>query len=956
MENRTHSRWKMRRRTFLLAGGSGLVAAALGLWRLGPRTGLAQASEDPTALPLPGYRDWTDLYREQWTWDRVACGTHTSANCVSACAWNVYVRDGIVWREEQSAPYTASNATVPDFNPRGCQKGACYSNLSRGPTRITYPLRRVGARGEGRWKRITWDEALDEIAVTLVDVLGARGGEGAICELGGHLDYGPTMISAMRFFRQIGAPVTDATPMVGDLPVGGTITFGEPFIGGSSDDWFRSDYIVLWAFNPSGTRIPDAHFLNEARYRGARIVSIAPDYNHSAIHADLWIGVRPGSDAALALAACSVIVEEGLYRAEYVREQTDLPLLVRDDTRRFLRECDVVEGGSETVFAVWDAARTAVAWTPGSEGSSARTLVFPEGVRPELEARADVKLASGQTVPVRTVFSLLRERLAGFSPEKVAPLTGVGASIIRSFAREFAAARSALILAQFGMCKNYHSDLAQRAQILLASLTGNPGKAGGGWHSCAFVALDGVGLVAMQDKLDLAHLLWLGAEAYVAPAEVRQRFMDIYVSSTLFHAWHGGLSKVQADAAHGDPSLPEGAVPYLREALEKGHFPIGAPMDGPPPDVFVCLSGNVLRHSRMGNRLRNGLFANARLIVDLSLRMSETARHADILLPAAGWYEKVGIKYVPAFAPYVTMSDKAVEPAGECKPEWEIFALLAERVAREARKRGIFEIRGFRGNTCAIGQLHERFTDEGRFGPHDDEKVVEFVLATSQATKGIGLGDLRSRGGAVRLAGLGPDGGAGMHSDYSADEPVVALRDYVEKKQPYPTLTGRQQFYVDHPWFLRLDEQLPTHKDPPAAGGNHPFTMTGGHTRWSIHAVWRDHALLLRLQRGEPVVFLNDADASGLDVGDHDRVRVWNDIGAFEARAKLTGAIRPGQVHIFHAWEPYQFRTRESHQSLIPSPIKVTQLVGDYGQLRWSMAHYEPNQNDRDTRVSVARA
>jgi nitrate reductase alpha subunit len=63
-------------------------------------------------------------------------GTHTNANCVASCAWNLYVRDGIVWREEQSAPYAASNRTVPDWNPRGCQKGACYSDLALGPTRL----------------------------------------------------------------------------------------------------------------------------------------------------------------------------------------------------------------------------------------------------------------------------------------------------------------------------------------------------------------------------------------------------------------------------------------------------------------------------------------------------------------------------------------------------------------------------------------------------------------------------------------------------------------------------------------------------------------------------------------------------------------------------------------------------------------------------------------------------
>jgi nitrate reductase alpha subunit len=68
------------------------------------------------------------------------------------------------------------------------------------------------------------------------------------------------------------------------------------------------------------------------------------------------------------------------------------------------------------------------------------------------------------------------------------------------------------------------------------------------------------------------------------------------------------------------------------------------------------------------------------------------------------------------------------------------------------------------------------------------------------------------------------------------------MRWFVEGKQPYPTLTGRQQFYVDHRWFLQLDEALPRYKAPPAAGGNYPLTLSGGHTRWSIHAMWRDRA------------------------------------------------------------------------------------------------------------------
>ena len=117
--------------------------------------------------------------------------------------------------------------------------------------------------------------------------------------------------------------------------------------------------------------------------------------------------------------------------------------------------------------------------------------------------------------------------------------------------------------------------------------------------------------------------------------------------------------------------------------------------------------------------------------------------------------------------------------------------------------------------------------------------------------------------------------------------------------------------------------------------------------------MWRDQALMLHLQRGEPVVFLNDADARQRGISDHGLVRVWNDLAEFHARAKLSAAIRPRQAHMYHGWEPYQFRTGTSHQELAPSPFKITQLVGDYGHLKWGYAHYEPNQVDRDTRVEI---
>jgi len=939
----------LTRRQFLQA--STATALALGLNRLGWIT------PKPAAADLtPGYDDFRDIYRKRWTWDKVVRGTHTNVNCVSSCAWNLFVREGIVWREEQSSPYVQSNPSVPDFNPRGCQKGASCSDLTLSASRVVHPMKRVGPRGSGRFKRISWEEALDEVAEHLVDVLAKRGGEGVVLELGPNVDYGANTAAGLRFFRQIGAPITDSMAHIGDLGVGGTITLGLPHTDGTSDDWFRSDYLVMWGFNPVISRIPDAHFVHEARYGGTRIVAITPEYSQSAIHSDLWLSPRPGTDIALALAACQVVIEEDLYKADYLREQTDLPFLIRSDNGRFLREVDVVAGGQDDRFAMWDEAKGALFWAPGTAGSSKKTLALPEGVLPSLEVRTEVPLANGSRVEVRPAFSLLRERLAKAGPEQAAPITSISADSIRRFAREFAKAPSALIVSQWGMCKNLHSDLMQRSQILLASLTGNLGRPGGGWRSGAFIALDGLGLVAMQDRLGLPFLAWTAVRSYFQPEAVRHEFESMYVPSTIFHAIHGGLLEFVGAPEHNDPILPEGSAPYLIEAVEKGGFPVGPAPSAGPPEIIFSFCGNVLRHTRMGNKVRETLFEPARLVVDVNFRMNETSRFADILLPAAGWYEKIGIKYIAAFVPYVTLGDKGAEPLGEAKPEWEIFSLLADHVAKEARARGVTAVRGFRGQECEIAEFGDRFSDGGRFGPHDQEAVVEFILSVSGPSDGISLEDLRREGGAMRIQSLGMQGGtAGIFSEYSLNEPVVPLRNFVEKKEPYPTLTGRQQFYVDHPLFLKVGEELPVHKDPPTAGGDHPFIMTSAHARWSIHSMWRDQALMLQLQRGEPVVYLNPSDARERGISEHDLVRVWNDLGEFVVRAKITPGVQPSQLHILHAWEPYQFRDGGCHQYVSPSPFKVTQLVTDYGQLHWGYAHYEPNQTDRDTRVDVER-
>ena len=158
---------KISRRRFL-QGTAGAAVLALSMNQLACWPGTARRLLTPDIVP---YRSWEDLYRRKWTWDKITYGTHLVDCYPGSCSWRVYTKQGVVWREEQAATYPQIESDIPDMNPRGCQKGACFSRVMQGAERLRYPLKRAGERGEGKWLHISWDEALTEIADAIVDTL-----------------------------------------------------------------------------------------------------------------------------------------------------------------------------------------------------------------------------------------------------------------------------------------------------------------------------------------------------------------------------------------------------------------------------------------------------------------------------------------------------------------------------------------------------------------------------------------------------------------------------------------------------------------------------------------------------------------------------------------------------------------------------------------------------------------
>ncbi|RMF23012.1 MAG: twin-arginine translocation signal domain-containing protein, partial [Deltaproteobacteria bacterium] len=150
--------WNLSRRDFLKT--SAVTVAGLTLARLAPLS----AEAAPAIAPSKPYESWQQLMAEKWSWDKTAKITHCVDCYPGNCSWTAYVKDGMVIREEQTGHYPQINPEMPDMNPRGCQKGASFGNVMYAKERIRYPIMRVGERGSGKWRRVTWDEALTAVA------------------------------------------------------------------------------------------------------------------------------------------------------------------------------------------------------------------------------------------------------------------------------------------------------------------------------------------------------------------------------------------------------------------------------------------------------------------------------------------------------------------------------------------------------------------------------------------------------------------------------------------------------------------------------------------------------------------------------------------------------------------------------------------------------------------------
>jgi DMSO reductase family type II enzyme molybdopterin subunit len=927
---------------------------------------LALESFEPGSGGLARAADYSHdaMRRANWEWDKVVKSSHLT-NCAyqQACNFNLYVKDGVVLREEQAANYPARNdPSVPDFNPRGCQKGACYTHRVYDPTRIKYPMKRVGARGEGKWKRISWDEALTEVADAIIDTVTNEGPD-SIVQAGGTrvMNAGSEGAGPSTFFLSLGAPMSNVTADNGDDHQGVAITMGKVIIADSGDNWFYSNMILVWGGNPAYTNIPNFHFIAEARYNGTKVVTIAPDYSPSAFHADLWVPVNIGSDAALALSMCQVIMREKLYKEEFVREQTDLPLLVVESTGKYLREKDLKAGGRDDIFYLWDSRAGKLAQAP-------RKSLALEGLAPALEGAYRVETLHGP-VSVKPLMEVMRAHLdRSYTPEQASLVTGVSPRVIEQLAREVAAAKGVVNISTYNWGKFYHGDLIERAILLVFALCGHIGRRGATYSAFSMIGLD-TSIGGLERRGDQIILSAAGADPRFAQWReegytdemilyeyVHESFSSERITPTsLMYYIHGGILDQCEKNPGWDPYMKRPIKEYVREAFEK-KWQFIAPGPDKEPRVMFALGGNFLRRARSTNTLLETFLPKLRFLVSIDWRWNSTALYSDVVLPACTWYEKTSTFMVGSpVQPFVHVVNQAAPPLYDSMGEWKMFCLLARKLEERARERGVESYKDNKGVERRFAGLEDKVTFGGLYHEDDEEGIARDALLNASNVEQIDWEEFKERG-LAEYTGVG----TGMRSignacDVVPGEPMVPLTWHTERKDPYPTLTRRIQFLIDHELFRELGEDLPVHKDPPLAGGDYPLQITGGHARWSIHSDQVDDTLMLQLQRGEPVMFVSRKDAAARGIVDGDTAEVSNNTGTFRIQTVVSPAVRPGQLIIYHAWENYQFSGWHHFKTVMASPMNPIELAGDYFQIRpITMANY-PGFSDRDTRVDIKK-
>jgi nitrate reductase alpha subunit len=836
------------RREFLervaAAGLAGFALSAERAW------GLQAISNPLAMYPARDWeRTYRDLwaYDSKYTF---TCAPNDTHNCIlnAFVRHGVITRIGPTMRYGEATDLSG-NRTTHRWDPRVCQKGLALTRRFYGDRRVNQTMVRAGFRrwveagfpreADGRppqeyfqrardeWVRLSHDEAASIVARALKNIAETYSGEEGQARLRAqHYDEetiktvqgagtqviklrgGMPLLGITRVFgfyrmanslalldahvrkvspdQALGSRGFDNYSWHTDLPPGHPMVTGQQTVEFDLSAVEHARTVVVWGMNWICTKMPDAHWLTEARLKGTRVVVIACEYSATSSKGDDVVVVRPGTTSALALGFANVILRDRLYDADYVKRWTDLPLLVRTDTLKCLRASEVFGGGPAPL-------KTAVVLAAGQAeppAAAQQSQVVPEAVRrewgdyvwwdraanrpvaitrdevggfsrvgdPLLEGVVEVTLADGTRVRCRTVFDLVKEYAAHFDPKTVEEITWAPAAAIESLARHFAKQPGTTLFA-VGMGPNqfFNNDNKDRDIFLLAALTGNVGRIGGN-----------VGSYAGNYRVALFN----GAPQYINenPFDLE---LDPARSARPRQYW-------RAESAHfynhEDHPLRVG------KKLLTGSTHMPTPTKALWFAIANSILGNVKWHY---NTVVNAL-PRIEMIAVNEWWWSGSCEWADVVFGVDSWAE---LKH-PDMTASVTNPFLVVFPRTPIK---RIFNTI-----------GDIDVLALVGSKLAALTGDRRFDDCWRFVREGRTDVyLQRILDHSTNTKGYRFSELeaKAREGIPALM-------------QSRTSPKAVGYDQLKDSKPWYTKSGRLEFYREEDEFIEAGENLPVHREP----------------------------------------------------------------------------------------------------------------------------------------------
>ncbi len=781
----------LTRRSFLKATGAAALCSAVG------GTGVALAAQEKDE-PANGDGIYQGVCR---------------GNCMGGCPLDVHVRNGKV--------VLVSASVCPDQRyQRVCMKGLTHPQRMYMESRILYPLRRAEgtARGEGAWERISWDEAISAICDSWKKIIAEDGPQA----IGWWTQSGQFGFLSGCHYNGAYTRLQNAlhvTPISGSIDMNyytaSSTMFGSSLVGQTNEltDYVNSRTIIAWGSNLTEAQIQAWHFFAEAIDNGAKLIVIDPAFTALAAKADMFVPLRPASDAALAMGMCNIMLEKDLVDWDFVTNHTVAPLLVKPDGF-YLRQSDLglAEKGAkdDQVMVI--------------EEATGKPVPVSEAASPAIHGTFDV-----QGVQVVPAFDLLVERLSDYPPEKAAELSEVPVETMEKIVDLYTQNGPGSMFWGFGQDRYYNGHGSYYAMGAMSMLAGNIGKEGCSTGACSYNSVP------------------IDAKLCTAP-----------------------VGSVPQDTVGGGSASYTAGVLALKmaDALKTGTY------NNKPfamRSIFIH-NANPLNYVADRQSLIHDVFDKMELIVVSEMRPTDTTAYADIVLPAAHWFEQDDFTCGTAhLQPFIILQEKAVEPAGESKPDYEIFKLLAQGMG--------------------MGYVYDDLSAED---------AMKYVLTSPTSEKfGITYDRLKKEKIIRWLPG---------------DNFIFA------QGGKFTTKTGRAEFYIENPvpsmmYGQTIDvelEHLPFFVEPSEAwpdnplAEKYPLTCYQEHTRYRVHSNF-SHVPWIREFDPEPTVKIHTKDAESRGIKTGDLVRLFNDRGSCTVRAIVTEGIRPGTVNTPHGWQADQY-------------------------------------------------